>query len=62
MEGVAFQQSLNGQICALYRPKPCDGNIRVLGAGRGESTVFSQMRRYCCLIETNHQQKELLKK
>ena len=61
MEGVAFQQSPNGKIRALYHTETGNGNSRILGAGRHEPTVLSQMWRYGYLIESDQQEKKLLK-
>ena len=61
MKGMAFQNSPNGKIRALYRTETGNGDHRILGTGRHEPTVLSQMGRYRYLIESNHQQKEFLK-
>ena len=61
MKGVAFQQSPNGKIRALYRTETGNGNYRILGAGRYEPTVLSQMRRNRYLIESDQQKKKFLK-
>ena len=61
MKGVAFQQSPNGKIRALYRTETGNGNHRILGTCGYEPAVLSQMGRYCYLIETNQQKKKFLK-
>ena len=61
MEGVAFQQSPNGKIRALYHTETGNGNIRILGTGRHEPAVLSQMGRYGYLIESDQQEKKFLK-
>ena len=53
VKGVAFQQSPNGKIRALYRTKTGNGDDRILGAGRHKPTVSPQMGRYRYLIETD---------
>lgn len=61
MEGVAFQQSPNGKIRALYHTETGNGDIRILGTGRHEPAVLSQMGRYRYLIESDQQKKKFFK-
>ena len=53
MEGMAFEQSPNGKIRALYHAETGNGDIRILRAGRGKPTAGSEMRGYRYLIEFN---------
>ena len=61
MERVAFQQSPNGKIRALYRTVTGNGDHRILGTCRREPAILPQVGRYRYLIESDQQKKKFFK-
>ena len=61
MKGVAFQQSPNGKIRALYHTETGNGDIRILGTCWRKTTAWSEVGRYRYLIESDQQQEEFFK-